>query len=232
MPPSSRPFPRFIADTPQEKRPYGRWGARLAEAFAGACDGLAAEAGVPLDPETVRWFPERAWGGRVYVPATARAADAAGDGGEAPGPVEYFGWLSFTRSEGGEPEDLIARAEFTDVVADDNPEWRIDLNDDVIGRWRADGGRGGDVTLVWGMPLIPKAVAATAELDGETLDQTAVDEGRFTLVAVDAVEGFGDPLYLEVKLWDRRLNELAAESLYDEGEEAGEGEQASAAGTS
>ena len=214
MPPTPRPYPRFIADTPQEKRPYGRWAERLTEAFAGACAPLATEAGAPLEEDTLRWFPERAWGGRVYLPVTARGNH-----------LEYFGWVSFIRPDDGEPEDLISRADFTDVIADDNPEWTIDLNDDVVGRWRADGGRGGDVTLIWGLPLIPKAVAATAELDGETLDQTAIDEGRFTLIAVDAVEGFGDPLYLEVKLWDRRLRELATESLYDEIDaEAGESE--------
>ena len=90
----------------------------------------------------------------------------------------------------------------------------------MIGAWRADAGRGGDVTLVWGLPLVRGAVAATAELEGEVVDQTPVQEGRFTLVAVDAVKGFGDDLFLEVRLWDRRLNEIAAESLYDEDDEA------------
>jgi hypothetical protein len=33
---------------------------------------------------------------------------------------------------------------------------------------------------------------------------------------VDALRGFGDDLYLEVKLWDRTLRQIAAESLYDE----------------
>ena len=88
----------------------------------------------------------------------------------------------------------------------------------MIGRWRADAGRGGDVTLVWGLPLVRGAVAATAELDADVVDQAAVHEGRFTLVAVDAVKGFGDDLFLEVRLWDRRLNEVAAESLYAEDE--------------
>jgi hypothetical protein len=63
------------------------------------------------------------------------------------------------------------------------------------------------------------AVAATAELGADVVDQTPVQEGRFTLIAVDAVKGFGDDLYLEVRLWDRRLNELASESLYAEPEE-------------
>jgi hypothetical protein len=210
MPPLPRPYPRFIADSPQESQPYGRWEERLREEFAKACSEHAGEAGAPLDPETLKWFPERGWGGRVFVPVTGSAVQ----GDEEAGPVEYFGWVSFERPADGEPGDLAAKADFTDVTADDNPEWRIDLSDDVIGAWRAEGERGGDITLVWGLPLVRGALAATAELDGEVLDQAAVTDGRFTLVAVDAVTGFGDDLYLEVKLWDRLLRQIASESLY------------------
>ena len=213
MPPSSRPFPRFVADSPQEGAPYGRWEERLLDALAERSGPLADEAGAPLDQDAVRWFPERAWGGRIYVPATSRTEAADGS------PVEYFGHVSFERpADGAEPRELRASADFTDVTADENPEWKIDLNDDVIGGWRADGGRGGDMTLIWGAPLVRGAFAATAELDDEVLDQVAIVDGRFTLVAVDAVTGFGDELYLEVRLWDRRLREVASESLYDEPE--------------
>jgi hypothetical protein len=59
-------------------------------------------------------------------------------------------------------------------------------------------------------------VAATAELDGDVIDQAPVTDGRFTLVAVDAVRGFGDELYLEIKLWNRTLRPIASESLYAE----------------
>jgi hypothetical protein len=215
MPPLPRPYPRFLADSPQEGKPYGRWEERLREELAKACAEHAEEAGAPLDPETLRWFPERGWGGRVYVPATGDAA-ASEDGEPSAGPIEYFGWVSFERPEEGEPRDLRAKADFTDVTADDNPDWRIDLSDDVIGEWRAEGERGGDITLVWGLPLVRGAIAATAELDGEVIDQAAVTDGRFTLLAVDAVSGFGDDLYLEVKLWDRLLREIASESLYAE----------------
>lgn len=219
MPPTRRPFPRFIADASQEGRPYGRFDERLREAFASACEPLAEEAGAALDASTVKWFPDRAWGGRVYVPATGRAAEAVtGEDGESVFP-EYYGWVSFAREdEDSEPRDVRAEVDFTDVTAEQNPDWRIDLNDDVIGGWRTDGGRGGDVTLVWGLPLVRGAVAVTAELEGETLDQAPVADGRFTLVAVDAVHGFGDDLFLEVKLWDRAVRELAGESLYAESE--------------
>jgi hypothetical protein len=214
-PPIGRPYPRFIADSTQEGRAYGRWAERLLAEFERACEPLAEEAGAPLDRESVEWFPERGWGGRVYAPVTARGVES-----EGAAPVEYFGHVSFVRPQDGEPGALEARADFTDVVAEDNPEWRIDLNDDVVGTWRADAGRGGDVTLVWGVPLVRGAVAATAELDKEVLDQAAIADGRFTLVAVDAVKGFGDELFLEVQLWDRRLKGLAAESLYDQPEQS------------
>ena len=217
MPPTSRPFPAFIADSPQEGKPYGRWGDRLIEEFAVACEPFADEAGAALDREAVKWFPDRGWGGRIYVPLSSRSENADGN------PVEYFGHVSFVppaddADEESEPADLRASADFTDVTAGENPDWRIDLNDDVVGSWTTDGERGGDVTLVWGLPLVRGAVAATAEIDGEVLDQAAIVQGRFTLVAVDALRGFGEDLYLEVKLWDRRLREIAAESLYEEGE--------------
>jgi hypothetical protein len=213
VPPVARPIPRFIADSAQESLPYGRWAERLTERFAGACDALKSEAGAPLDPETVLFFPERRWGSRHYVPVTGRSP---GEGDEE-GPIEFFGHISFARpSAEDEPTELVAMADFTDVVADDNPNWKIDLNEDVIGTWRSDAGRGGDVTLVWGIPLVRGTIAATAELGPDVLDQTPLQEGRFTIVAVDAVKGFGDDLFLDVKLWDRRLNELASESLYEE----------------
>jgi hypothetical protein len=224
-PPVNRPFPRFIADAAQEGRPYGQWAKRLEEVFAKACEPHAGEAGAPLNADTIRWFPERGWGDRVYVPGAGRATQPsegrdAEQGGQDSGPVlvEYFGHVSFVRSENGEPGDLRASTDFTDVTAEDNPHWKIDLSDDVIGAWRAEGDRGGDITMVWGLPLVRGAVAATAELDGEVVDQAPVQDGRFTLIAVDAVRGFGDELYLEIRLWDRTLRQIAAESLYAEAE--------------
>jgi hypothetical protein len=85
----------------------------------------------------------------------------------------------------------------------------------VIGGWTGEADRAGDVTLVWGTPLIRGAVAATAELDAEVVDQTPVSDERFTLIALDAVKGFYDEMFLVVKLWGQRGVELAAESLYE-----------------
>jgi hypothetical protein len=208
MAPNPRPIPRFIADSSQEGIPHGRFAEQLAEAFRAACREISElPAGVSA-PSKIEWFPERSWGGRTWVPATARAE------GEA-GMVELFGHVSYARPEDGEPEDMSAKADFTDVLAEDNPDWKIDLNDDVIGRWRGESGMAGDVTLVWGQPLVPGAVAATAELEGETVDQEALSDNRFTLVALDALAGYGDDIYLDVTLWSRRAMPLASESLYD-----------------
>ncbi len=222
-PPTARPFPRYLADAAQEGRPTGRFEERLAAEFVKACEGHSGEAGSALDPESIRWFPDRTWGGRTYHPCTGEAREesvpkGSPDGAE-PVLVEYYGWVSHVPGEGDDPSDLRANADFTDVTADMSPEWQVDLSDDVIGAWRSEGGRGGDVTLIWGLPLVRGAVAATAELDGEVVDQAPIQDGRFSLVAVDAVRGFGDDHFLTVKLWDRRLRQIASESLYDEGSE-------------
>jgi len=209
VPPVRRPIPRFIADASVEGLPYGRWGQRLRDEFAKACEPHVAEAGGP--PGEVTWFPERGWGGRVYVPAVAPVARAAE-------PSEYFGFVCFDRpaeGEDGEAGGFEARADFTDVTADQNPDWMIDLNEEVIGTWSGESDRRGDVTLVWGTPLIPGAKAATAELEAEVVDQTPVSDERFTLVALDAVKGFPDELFLEVKIWSAQAQQLAAESLYE-----------------
>lgn len=207
MPPNPRPIPRFIADSTQEGIPHGRFAGRLAAAFQSACAGLEDLPTGVEPPAEPGWYPERAWGGRVWVPCTARTRAGEGE-------VELFGHVSYLLPDDGEPGDLRAEVDFTDVLAEDNPGWKIDLNDEVIGRWRGENGRGGAVTLIWGRPLVQGAVAATAELDMETVDQEVVSNGRFTLLALDALEGYGDDFFVQVKLWNRRAQELASESLY------------------
>ena len=211
-PPVAKPIPRFIADATREGLPYGRWAQKLRDELAKACEPHVGEAGGP--PGEVTWFPERSWGGRVYVPAIAPIEGRDG---------EYFGYVSFVRPPGGdgdeggagEPGDFRAAADFTDVVVEDNPDWEIDLNEEVIGTWHGEADRTGDVTLVWGTPLVRGAEAATAELDGEAVDQTPVIDERFTLIALDAVKGFYDDYYLEIKLFGKRDAPLATESLYE-----------------
>jgi hypothetical protein len=205
--PTPRPIPRFIADTTQEGIPHGRFAERLREEFAQAVDGIEDLPGGAELPAEVDWFPERAWGGRVWVPCSARTESEEGR-------LELFGHVSYVQPPEGEPSEFSSKADFTDILAEDNPDWRIDLNDDVIGRWRGENGRAGAVTLVWGRPLVRGAVAATAVLEAETVDQEAISQDRFTLIALDALEGYGDEVFMEVKLWSRRADELASETLY------------------
>src|SRR5215210_5117311 len=96
MPPEPRPIPRFIADSSQEGVPYGRFAERLGETFREACGRIEDLPGDTAPPEKVEWFPERAWGGRVWVPATARV--------DSPdGPLELFGHVSYIQPEDGDP---------------------------------------------------------------------------------------------------------------------------------
>ncbi len=208
MTPNARPIPRFLADSTQEGIPHGRFAEALGGAFREACDALSELPEGVQGTGELEWFPERAWGGRVWVPCSTRAEGPKGE-------LELFGHVSYVQPESGDPGDLRAKADFTDVLAEDNEDWKIDLNDDVIGRWRGENGRAGDVTLVWGRPLLQGAVAATAELDAETVDQEAISNERFTLLALDALEGYGDEIFMQVKLWSRKAKELASESLYD-----------------
>ncbi len=207
MPPNPRPIPRFIADSTQEGIPHGRFAERLATAFREAVEGIGDLPDGATLPAELDWFPERAWGGRIWVPCSAHADSAEGK-------LELFGHVSYVQPPGSDPSDFQAKADFTDVLAEANPDWRIDLNDDVIGRWRGENGRAGAVTLVWGRPLVRGAVAASAELEAETVDQEAISQDRFTLIALDALEGYGDEIFMQVKLWSGRAQELASESLY------------------
>ncbi|HEV7615063.1 MAG TPA: hypothetical protein VGO36_02400 [Solirubrobacterales bacterium] len=207
MAPNPRPIPRFISDTTQEGIPHGRFAEQLVAALKAAVEGIEDLPEGAALPEAVDWFPERAWGGRTWVPCSARSESAEGT-------LELFGHVSYVQHVGGEPSDFRAKADFTDILAEDNPDWRVDLNDEVIGRWRGENGRAGAVTLIWGRPLVRGAVAATAEIELETVDQEEISRDRFTLIALDALEGYGDEIFVEVKLWSRRAQELASESLY------------------
>jgi hypothetical protein len=209
VPPSDRPLPRFVAEPPHELEPYGRWGEALDQRFRTACAAIDSDEELGAAGE-IMWFPERSLGGRVYIPASCDTA--AG--------FELFGYVSFSRSAASpEPGDFIVQVDYTAETAARNPGWKLDLNDEVIGSWNGPGRMEGDLTLVWGRPLVPGGTAATAELGPDTLDQCAlVQSDGFTLVAVDAVKGLGDDLYLEVKLWNRNGELLATESLYEPGE--------------
>ncbi len=115
--------------------------------------------------------------------------------------------------EGEEAHDFLAQVDFTEETAERNPDWKLDLCEEVIGSWRGEAGAVAEMTLVWGRPLISGGQVATAELADLAVDQCELIEERFTLLAPDA---YRQDL-LEIKLFDGRGGELARESLYDEG---------------
>jgi hypothetical protein len=204
MPPVDRFVTRFAAEPPQEGLPYGRWADRLRHEFLGACLRVDVDEddGDLGEPGDVVWFPDRTWDGRTYIPATARTANG----------FELFGYVSFTPGdEDTEPDHFRAWADYTDLVAEKHPEWKMDLNDEVLGGWRGEQGNVAAMTLVWGRPLVSGGAIVTAELADLAVDQCALLENRFTLIAPDDYRGDT----LDVKLWDARGTELAAESLYE-----------------
>jgi hypothetical protein len=213
MPPIERFVCRFAAEPPQGDTPSGDWASTLQVEFLAACLRIDTEGEELGDVEEPRWFPDRTWSGRTYVPVTARTTTG----------LEVFGYVSYAPGEGddGEPTDFAAVADFTDETAERHPEWQMDICEEVVGGWRGEGGRVAAMTLVWGVPLLSGGRVATAELSDLAVDQCAVRDGRFTLLAPDAYRED----YLEVALYDRKGNQLARESLYeDDGEDDGEDE--------
>jgi hypothetical protein len=217
MPPTDRFVISFAAEPPQEPLPYGRWADTLGGHFRAAMRDLQAAGEDIGELETdIGWFPDRTFAGRTYIPGVARTA----------GGYEVLGFVSF--SEGGEgPSDFQAQVDFTSDLAESNPDWKLDLNDEVIGSWRGEQGKTAAIRLVWGVPLVPGGAIVTAELANLAVDQCELVEERFTLIAPDNYRGD----YIDVKLWDRRGQELAAESLYvedddsdDSDDEGGDGE--------
>jgi hypothetical protein len=204
MPPTDRFVISFAAEPPQESIPYGRWADTLREHFLAACREIDAEGEDIGEAGEIVWFPDRSYAGRTYIPAVARTSEQ----------FELFGFVSFTEGSGG-PGNFEARADFTAELAEANPGWKLDLSDDVIGRWRGEQGKTADITLVWGVPMIPGGEIVTAELANLAVDQCELVEERFTLIAPDNYRGD----YIEIKLWDRRGEQLAVESLYVEDDE-------------
>ena len=203
MPPEERFVPRFAAEPPQEELPYGRWEERLRSEFLGSLASLDTGGAELGEPGPIRWYPDRSWHGRTYVPATS--ATSAG--------YELFGYVRFVPGgEGQEPGDFTVHLDFTDETAERNPDWRMDICDEVIGSWRGHRGAVAAMTLVWGYPLVAGGRIATAELAKVAVDQCELVEERFTLIAADNYRSD----FLEVKLWGKRGEELAVESLYVE----------------
>ena len=212
MPPEERFVPRFAAEPPQEDLPYGRWAERLRREFLAACAELdtAGDPGLQLgEAGEIVWHPDRTWHGRTYVPATSLTSSG----------YELFGYVRFVPAAGGgQPSEFSAHADFTAEIAQRNPDWQMDLCEEVIGAWRGHNGAVAAMTLVWGHPLVSGGRIATAELADLAVDQCELVNQRFTLIAPD---DYRHDL-LEIKLFGARGEELARESLYAGDDETGQ----------
>ena len=216
MPPEERFLPRFAAEPPQEELPYGRWEERLRDAFLSATRTLEDEPEDLGEPGAIAWYPDRTWHGHTYVPATSRTSNG----------YELFGYVRFlSAGEGREPDELSAQVDFTDELAERNPDWQLDLCEEVIGSWRGKSGAVAAMTLVWGRPLVSGGRIVTAELADLAVDQCGLIDERFTLIAPD---DYRHDL-LDIKLFDGRGRELAWESLYAGEDEDGQDEEEAAA---
>jgi hypothetical protein len=211
VPPEERVLPRFAAEPSQEGLPYGRWEERLREQFLAGCAALDSEQQDLGQPGDVVFYPDRSWHGRTYVPATTLTSTG----------YELFGYVRFVpASDGSDPSDFSTNVDFTDETAAQNPDWALDICEEVIGSWRGQLGATAAMTLVWGRPLISGGRIVTAELANLAVDQCELFEERFTLIAPD---NYRHDL-LEIKLWGTKGQELACESLYEGDEDGDEGD--------
>jgi hypothetical protein len=212
MAPEERFVPRFAAEPPQEELPYGRWSERLAQEFLAGVQRLDTDGRELGEVEAIAWYPDRTWHGHTYVPGTARTSTR----------LELFGYVRFLPAlDDGEPRDLVAHVDFTDETAERNPDWELDLCEEIVGSWRGESGAVAAMTLVWGRPLVSGGRIATAELADLAVDQCELIAERFTLLAPD---DYRHDL-LEIKLFDPRGRELARESLYAGEEDVDDDEQ-------
>ena len=212
MPPVERLVPRFAAEPPQDELPYGRFEERLSAEFLDAVRQMDAEDEDLGEPGAIVWYPDRTWHGHTYVPATSRTSTG----------YELFGYVRFLPAgEDEEPGDFAAQVDFTLQTAEHNPDWQLDLCEEVIGAWRGQLGAEAAMTLVWGRPLVSGGRVATAELADLAVDQCELVKERFTLIAPDDYRGD----LLEIKLFDVKGRELARESLYSGDEEEGDDDE-------
>src|SRR5919107_4291504 len=122
MPPVERFVCRFAAEPPQAGLPDGDWATTLQAEFLAACLRIDDEGQDLGEAGDLRWFPDRTWNGRTFVPVTATTTTG----------LELFGFVSFLPGD-PEPSDFEASADYTDETADRNPDWRIDLSEEVVG---------------------------------------------------------------------------------------------------
>src|SRR3712207_9499669 len=116
MPPVERFVPRFAAEPPQEPVPGDARASALAAEFLAACLRIDTEGEELGEAQDLRWFPDRTWSGRTYVPVTARTSTG----------LDVFGYVSYAPAadDGRAATDFEAAAVFTHDAAERHPERR------------------------------------------------------------------------------------------------------------
>jgi hypothetical protein len=199
MPPATPPIPTNVAEPSHEPTPTGRWADRLRAEFLAAAQELGDDVG---EPGELLFHPDRTWHGYTYIPVSASTASDH----------QLYGYVRFVAgTDGRDQSDFTAWADFTEETAERNPQWQLDLCDEVIGSWHGEDDLTASMTLVWGRSLVAGGATVTAELGETTVDQCTLVEDRFTLLGPDDFAG----ALLEVALFTQAGQEIARESLYD-----------------
>ena len=154
MPPEERFVFRFAAEPPQEMLPSGRWAETLQAEFLAACLRLQDDPDEDGEVSSARsatlvYHPDRTWAGRTYIPSPRARPPGSTSSATSPSSRRP----GRRRPDRPRAQRLLATADFTDETAEANPEWRLDLCDEVIGGWRGEHGRVAAMTLVWGTAL-------------------------------------------------------------------------------
>ena len=200
MPPATPAIPSNVAEPSHEPAPTGRWADRLRAEFLAAAQDLGDDVG---EPGELAFHPDRTWHGYTYIPVTTMTSND----------YQLYGYVRFVAGTYGRDQgDFSAYADFTEETPERNPDWTLDLCDEVVGSWHGDGDALASMTLVWGRALVTGGAVATAELGETTVDQCQLAGDRFTLLAAD---DYADEL-LEVRLYTQAGEEIARESLYDD----------------
>jgi hypothetical protein len=209
MPPADTPTPANVAEPSHEPTPSGRWGDRLRAEFLAAAQDLD-EIG---EPGALTFYPDRTWHGYTYIPVSATTAND----------YQLYGYVRFVAgTDGRDQSDFTAYADFTEETAERNPDWQLDLCDEVVGSWHGVEDAVASMTLVWGRALVTGGAVATAELGEQTVDQCTLVGDCFTLLAPDDFAG----ALLEVRLYTQAGEEIARESLYDDSDDDEDDEEA------
>ena len=203
MPAEPRMVPRFVAEPSQDPLPDGRWAATLKRHFLGACDPLDEEEDGLGEPGEITFYPDRTWHGRTYVPATTLTSTG----------YELFGYVSYRPGgEEREPSEFSAVADFTSETAAENPDWELDLCEEVVGLWRGEDGETADMTLVWGRPMVSGGAVVTAELGEPRRRPVRARRGALHAAGARRLPR----RHARVQAVRRRRQAIAHESLYED----------------